>query len=100
MRQSKLCLVLMLLLALVTCAGRVAAQSPNPCTTQTDFSVWLNCIVSEVAAPILNQRDTTKQVELPSIAENTTSLVDQPGNPDILGMVLNMAGLGNSKNDK
>jgi len=100
MRHSRLFLVQALLLMLVICASQGVAQKSNPCTTQTDFSNWFDCMASEVAAPILNQRDNTKQVELPSIAENTTSLVDQPGNPDLLGAVLNMAGIGKSSNDK
>jgi hypothetical protein len=49
-----------------------------------------------VAAPIINQREHSRQVELPSIADNTTSLVDQTSAPDLLGLGLNLAGLNSN----
>jgi hypothetical protein len=53
----------------------------------------MNCLVYGVAAARINQTGTSKQVETPSIAENTTSLVDQTEAPDLFGFALNFAGL-------
>jgi hypothetical protein len=72
------------------------------CETRTaNYSAWVNCvteIVVRVATLEANQRHPSKQVELPSIADNTTSLVDQTSAPDLAGLALNFAGL-KSKTD-
>lgn len=72
------------------------------CETKTaDYSAWVKCVtdtVIRVATLEANQRHPSKQVELPSIAENTTSLVDQTSAPDLAGLALNFAGL-KSKTD-
>jgi hypothetical protein len=74
------------------------AQSTDCTVGPKTFETWLDCEIRNVAAPLVNQRETSRQVELPSIAENTTSLVDQTSAPDLLGLGLNLAGL-NSKGD-
>lgn len=89
-----------LLITLLLFASPVAAQQPVPCPTPVTIDAWFNCMVAHVAAPILNQRENTKQVELPSIAEDTTSLVDQTAAPDLVGLALNLAGINNDSNDK
>jgi hypothetical protein len=67
------------------------------CETRTrTYSLWVNCVtetVVRVATLEANQRHPSKQVELPSIAENTTSLVDQTSAPDLAGLALNFAGM-------
>jgi len=82
-------------------AATVNAQSiADPlksCEARTkDFSAWADCVTDKVvnAATLqANQRHPAKQVELPSIAENTTSLVDQTSAPDLAGLALDLAGL-------
>ena len=75
-------------------AVSVSAQvrSTN-CVSPTDFTAWINCRYDEIAAARISQRGNTQQVELPSIAENTTSLVDQSSAPDLMGLALDLAGL-------
>jgi len=64
------------------------------CENQTTtFDTWTACLIDKVATPIVNQRHPAKQVEVPSIADNTTSLVDQTSSPDLVGLALNLAGL-------
>jgi hypothetical protein len=103
MRHYKTLSLLPLLLLLVLCSGPVSAQSspansPNPCPAPATIDAWFDCMVSRAAAPLVNQRETTKQVEVPSIAENTTSLVDQTSAPDLFGLALNLTGLKSNSN--
>jgi hypothetical protein len=81
-------------------AGSQAQSIGDPlkaCETHTKSrSVWYNCVTEKVvqAATLqANQRHPSRQVELPSLAENTTSLVDQTSGPDLAGLALNLAGL-------
>lgn len=63
------------------------------CSEHTrSFDIFFNCIFSNEITAFLNQRETTKQVEVTSIAETTTSLVDQTGAPDLMGLALNFIG--------
>lgn len=69
--------------------------APNDqCQTTINFSTWINCRVDVIASARINQRGARKQVETPSIAESSTSLVDQTEAPDLLGAALNFAGVG------
>jgi hypothetical protein len=65
---------------------------------QKSFDTWRECEIRNVANLIINQRERSRQVETPSIAGNTTSLVDQTSAPDLLGLGLNLVGL-NSKGE-
>jgi hypothetical protein len=90
---------LLTLLSIILFAGAAAlpveAQDAlKACETQTaTFDTWTACLIDKVATPLVNQRHPAKQVEVPSIAENTTSLVDQTSSPDLAGLALNFAGL-------
>lgn len=90
--------LLILLLVCFCCAGAVSQELPSvqdepQCTAPQDSVQWLNCLVFGVAAAQINQTGTSKQVETPSIADNTTSLVDQTEAPDLFGLAFNLAGL-------
>jgi len=87
-----------ILITVVVFAGLTAhaqVRTTN-CVSPTDFADWINCRYDEIAAARINQRGNTQQVELPSIAENTTSLVDQSAAPDVMGLALDLAGLNNN----
>jgi hypothetical protein len=72
----------------------VSAQvRTSNCVAPADFTAWMNCRYDEIAAARISQRGNTQQVEMPSIADNTTSLVDQSSAPDLLGLALDLAGL-------
>lgn len=92
MLQPKINRVL-LTFCVVLFAGQTFSQTTNPCRNPASLSAWINCRVEQIAAAKINQRGTTKQVETPSIAENTTSLVEQSQAPDLFGIALNLAGL-------
>jgi len=79
-------------------AERVKAE----CTDPLNIGTWLNCKVDEISASRLQQRDPGKLVQVPSIADNTTALVDKSEAPDILGVALNLAGLsaGDEEDEK
>lgn len=62
-----------------------------------DINAWLNCKIAEVSAAKLQQRDPGKIVQVPSIADNTTTLVDKSDAPDVMGVALNLAGLSTGK---
>ena len=92
--------VLLALVLVGLFAVPILAQSSDQlkdCELQTkNFDAWANCVIDKVvneATLQANQRHPAKQVELPSIAENTTSLVDQTAAPDLAGLALNLAGL-------
>jgi hypothetical protein len=69
------------------------------CTNPQTLTQWVNCRVYGIAAARINQTGTSKQVETPSIATNTTSLVDQTEAPDLFGVALNLAGINNGDED-
>jgi hypothetical protein len=78
-----------------------SVKNEQKCVAPNDGVDWLNCLVYVVAAARINQTGTSKQVETPSIADNTTSLVDQTEAPDLFGFALNFAGLKkNGDNDE
>lgn len=88
----------LLALSLLLAGARASAQDlkpapADPCNAPPDFSQWINCKVDAIAAAKINQKSPNKQVELPSIADNTTSLVDQTEPPDLISTALNLAGL-------
>jgi len=95
--------VLLTLCFLLT-AQVIAAQDMKPadgdrCNSPSDFDEWINCKVDVIAAARMNQKGALKQVEVPSIADNTTSLVDQTEPPDLFSTALNLAGLSSKTGD-
>jgi hypothetical protein len=83
----------LLIFCVFVLAEQSFSQASKPCSSPVSLSAWINCRVEQIAAAKINQRGTTKQVETPSIAENTTSLVEQSQSPDLFGIALNLAGL-------
>ncbi|MDQ3816418.1 MAG: hypothetical protein M3362_01855 [Acidobacteriota bacterium] len=77
-----------------------ADAAKKECTAPSNISTWLNCKVDEISAAKLQQRDPIKLVQVPSIAENTTSLVDTSEAPDVLGIALQLAGLSTGDKGK
>lgn len=97
-----LCLLLVWAFACVTMAQddkAKAEEAAKTCDAPSNFSVWINCRVREVAATRLQQRDPVKRVQLPSIADTTTTLVDHSEAPDALGIALNLAGLSTASGE-
>jgi len=98
-RKILLALAYVILVAFVPTASYAQSMSDplKDCENRTrTYSLWVNCVtetVVRVGTLEGNQRHPSKQVELPSIAENTTSLVDQTSAPDLAGLALNFAGL-------
>src|ERR1700741_2830401 len=85
---------LFVLIAAVAVKAQSNSDPLKACEARTaNYSAWAECVIETVATPIVNQRHPAKQVEVPSIADNTTSLVDQTAAPDIPGLALNFAGL-------
>lgn len=100
--RPMLLMALVALLSSATVSAQSIADPLKACESHTkSLSDWVNCTtdtVVNVATLQANQRHPAKQVELPSLAENTTSLVDQTSAPDLAGLALNLAGL-KSKSD-
>jgi len=82
--------VILLLFAAISVSSQVRSSN---CVSPTDFTAWINCRYDEIAAARISQRGNTQQVELPSIADDTTSLVDQSSAPDLMGLALGLAGV-------
>jgi hypothetical protein len=87
------CLFIVCALAPAVFAQDEVQDTVNRCETPRDIDEWLNCRVDEISAANVQQRDPGKRVELPSIADSSTSLVDRSEAPDVLGIALNLAGL-------
>jgi hypothetical protein len=68
-----------------------------------DFDDWLNNRIEErikaVAQARIDQNSNVNQTEAPSISDNSTSLVDQSSSSDLIGVALNLAGLGGGTNN-
>jgi hypothetical protein len=68
-----------------------------------DFNNWLNNRIEErikaVAQARIDQNSNVNQTEAPSISDNSTSLVDQSSSSDLIGVALNLAGLGGGTNN-
>ncbi len=105
MRSIKNTFLIFVLFIVYAFGLSVQAQTPpDPClpltqTPEFDFSTWMNCRVRDVVAAKINQRGVNKQVQTPSIAESSTSLVDQTEAPDLVGLALNFAGLNTGSDD-
>lgn len=82
--------VILFAFTVITVSSQVRSSK---CVSPVDFTGWMNCRYDEIAAARISQRGNTQQVELPSIADNTTSLVDQSSAPDLMGLALDLAGL-------
>jgi hypothetical protein len=85
-----------------TPANPVAVQPAAPTPQVKDFNNWLNNRIEErikaVAQARIDQRSNVNQTEAPSISDNSTSLVDQSSSSDLIGVALNLAGLGGGNN--
>jgi hypothetical protein len=63
------------------------------CAKPEGLYEWINCRIPDALAARMNIRANKGQVEAPSSASNTTSLVDQSTASDLLGAALNLAAL-------
>jgi len=87
--------ILFLLLLSLACSAKSGTGSSDDCLARTsiDFDAWLNCKILQVAKVQATVRNTSNQVEVPSVAGNATSLVDQTAAPNLVGLAMNLAGL-------
>jgi len=93
-------------LVVVLCLGTLChpasgQEAPNVnanCTDAKDFQTWSNCKVRQAVLAKINQRGNTKQTETPSVADSSTSLVDQSSASDLIGAALNLAGITDNPN--
>jgi hypothetical protein len=80
-----------------------AVGSAVPVAQVNDFNNWLNNRIEErikaVAQARIDQNSNVNQTEAPSISDNSTSLVDQSSSSDLIGVALNLAGLGGGTNN-
>ncbi len=72
----------------------LAASPASAQAEQEDYIEWLNRLIREITSARVNQRSNTNQAEAPTVSGNTTSLVDQSSASDLVGLALNLAGLG------
>lgn len=77
-----------------------AVSAPAPQNAQQNFNDWLNERTKSIVKARLSQRSNTSQIETPSIAENTTTFVDQSSSSDLIGVGLNLAGLSTAASSK
>jgi hypothetical protein len=75
---------------LATIAAAKAQEGP------TTFKTWLNDALAKRVAVAISTRSNANQAEAPSVSANTTSLVDTSSASDLVGMALNLSGLGAS----
>lgn len=98
-RLIRLCFVVLLLTCFPTVGQSQELQTGSKdqgCASidnLLNFGQWINCRVDAAVALRMNQKGMNKQVEVPSIGSNTTSLVDQTEAPDLLGLGLNLIGM-------
>lgn len=74
-----------------------------PAMAQADFTTWLNERLRSIASETerrtqvaVSVRSNSKQDEAPSMAANTSSLVDTSSASDLVGVALNIAGMQGS----
>ena len=85
-------------------ATPVANGAPEPTVVAppADFNNWLDNRIKDrikaVAQARIDQRSNVNQTEAPSISDNSTSLVDQSSASDLIGVALNLSGLGAGTN--
>jgi hypothetical protein len=80
MRASRPFLVLSLFWILAACP--TPAQN---CKNTQDLPSFVDCMLRGLVATRIRQTDTSKQVEAPSVSQNSTALADQSAAPDIIG---------------
>lgn len=97
--RSACFLILLGILSTANYAQADACLPPGP-TPAFDFNTWINCRVRDLVVAKINQRGTNKQVQLPSLSEATTSLVDQTEAPDLVGLALNLSGVNSEADNK
>lgn len=94
------CLLSVCAFAPVVSAQDDVQDTVNRCITPRDIGEWLNCRVDEISAAKVQQRDPGKLVEVPSLADSSTSLIDRSEAPDVLGIALNLAGLSANEGEE
>ena len=88
--------------AIAPTSARGAVQPTSANAPVEDFNNWLNNRINErieaAAQARIDQRSNVNQTESPSISDNSTSLVDQSSASDLIGVALNLSGLGGGNN--
>jgi hypothetical protein len=79
---------------LVSAAG-VSAQTGDPCLERQTFSAWLNCRIEAAVIRAAGATGEEKQAEPPSLASNSTSLLDLSSAPDFIGLGMTLFGINN-----
>ena len=95
MRAVAICLIADILLT----AGPVAAQTTDACLSRPTFSAWLNCRIEAAVVRKAGASGEEKQAEPPSLANNSTSLLDLSSAPDFIGVGLTLLGVRRSGGD-
>jgi hypothetical protein len=98
-----------LLLLCILCLPMLGLAQADVCKEKSDqgFILWFNCriekTVSEKMSPKIaakiSQRNVINQSETPSIAGNSSALVDTSSAADFVGVGLNLAGLTSNSSD-
>ncbi len=89
MRAVAICVIADVLLT----AGPVAAQTTDGCLSRPTFSAWLNCRIEAAVVRKAGASGEEKQAEPPSLANNSTSLLDLSSAPDFIGVGLTLLGV-------
>jgi hypothetical protein len=95
MRAVAICVIAVLLLT----AGPAAAQPADACLSRPTFSAWLNCRIEAAVVRKAGASGEEKQAEPPSIANNSTSLLDLSSAPDLIGVGLTFLGIRRAGGD-
>jgi hypothetical protein len=83
-----------LVAVLVSCAG-ASAQTSDPCLGRPTFSAWLNCRIEAAVIRAAGASGDEKQAEPPSLASNSTTLLDLSSAPDFIGLGMTLFGINN-----
>lgn len=108
MRSRFLILMIVLIAVVSLTSSGVPAQAPpappppkplSPCPAGAmDVSAFVDSRMKALTAAEIAQKNNTNQTQLPSVAVNSPSLVDQSSGSDLLGVGLNLIGVSSGSN--
>lgn len=81
-----------LLLVLIIAGGTTRCYA----TEEKSFTTWLNDTIVQQVKVAVSSRSNSNQAEAPSVAGNSSTLVDTSSASDLIGVALNIAGLTSS----
>lgn len=82
------------LLIVVSLLVLVNATNAHAQVDTQDFTDWMQKRLQMATAPLVGASTPGKQVETPSIADSSSTLVDKAGAPDLIGIALQFFNLG------